>query len=203
MMALNRNQREAMLMLQDMRRRYPDEHCDGQACSDSTWYALAIAWPAFINYRTAGALQRRGLVTTEYIGPDEGFEITRALKHMDAALADVIEEITTTEKEKHLMADTTPAEQLARSLDEWLDDEAPLNLRTYQGVADALIKKGWTAPADAAEHKRQAIAYNTTMWSLAVAMGLAKPGEQIVDLDIEQLLADVVTIVQSHTKENH
>lgn len=73
---LNAKQREAMLMLQDMRRRYPGEHCDGTACSDSTWFALGTTWPAYINYRTAGALQRRGLVTTEYIGPDEGSDIT-------------------------------------------------------------------------------------------------------------------------------
>lgn len=75
-MKLNKAQREALLILQDMRARYPDENCDGTACSDSTWFALGTTWPAFINYRTAGALQRRGLVTTEYVGPDEGSDIT-------------------------------------------------------------------------------------------------------------------------------
>ena len=82
MKALNKNQREAMLMLQDMRRRYPDEHCDGSACGDSTYFCLGATWPAFINWRTAKALERRGLITYEFIGYEEGAD----LKLTDAGL---------------------------------------------------------------------------------------------------------------------
>lgn len=78
MRTLTKEQRQAMRMLQDMRRRYPDEPSDGATCSDRTWYDVGphIMWPAFINWRTAKALERRGLLTYEYIGPEEGADLT-------------------------------------------------------------------------------------------------------------------------------
>jgi len=73
-MHLNAKQREAILMLQDMRRRYPDETWDGAACGDSTYYALGTTWPALINWRTAAALERRELVTIHR--DHDGWDIT-------------------------------------------------------------------------------------------------------------------------------
>lgn len=69
-------QREAMQMLIDMRRRYPNEPCDGFTISSATWFALGATWPAFINFRTTAALARLGLVTTTHDGGDNGWEIT-------------------------------------------------------------------------------------------------------------------------------
>ena len=63
MSALNRKQREALALLEDMRNRYPDEPYQGAGCADSTWPQLGATWPAFINWRTAAALERRGIVT--------------------------------------------------------------------------------------------------------------------------------------------
>jgi len=37
-------------------------------------------------------------------------------------------------------------DELARKLDEWLDDEAPLNLRRYVPVADAILAAGYRRP---------------------------------------------------------
>lgn len=41
----------------------------------------------------------------------------------------------------------TARDDLAHVLSEWLDDEAPLNLRRYVTVADAVVAKGWRPPA--------------------------------------------------------
>jgi hypothetical protein len=73
---LTNEQRTALALLQDMRRRYPEESWDGATCSEATWPHLGQTWPAFINWRTARSLQRLGFVTTEYVGPDEGSTIT-------------------------------------------------------------------------------------------------------------------------------
>lgn len=77
-MRLTRKQREALLMLHDMKDRYPEESAQGATISDRTWFSdyKQATWPAFINWRTAYALRDKGLVTTEYIGPDEGAAIT-------------------------------------------------------------------------------------------------------------------------------
>lgn len=64
-------------MLQRRRDQYPDEPWDGSTISDATWpdeprRGTRVEWPAFINWRTAKALERRGLLTYEYIGPEDG-----------------------------------------------------------------------------------------------------------------------------------
>jgi hypothetical protein len=41
------------------------------------------------------------------------------------------------------MSETTERDELARILDEWLDDEAPLNLRRYLPVADSILAAGY------------------------------------------------------------
>ena len=38
----------------------------------------------------------------------------------------------------------TERDELARIIDEWLDDEAPLNLRRYVPIADAILAAGYT-----------------------------------------------------------
>lgn len=40
----------------------------------------------------------------------------------------------------------TQRDELARKLDEWLDDEAPLNLHRYLPVADAILAAGYSKP---------------------------------------------------------
>jgi hypothetical protein len=70
-----------MEMLQRRREQYPAESWDGATISDATWSdetrrGTRVEWPAFINWRTAQALQRRGLLTYEYIGPEEGATLT-------------------------------------------------------------------------------------------------------------------------------
>lgn len=74
---LSLEQWRAMRMLQDMRKRFPEEPYDGSTCSDRTWYDVGphVMWPAFINWRTAKALADRGLVTYEYVGPEDGAEL--------------------------------------------------------------------------------------------------------------------------------
>lgn len=78
---LTPNQVQAMRMLQARRQQYPDQPWDGATVSDRTWpdsrrLDSRVEWPAFINWRTGQALQRRGLVTYEYIGPEEGATLT-------------------------------------------------------------------------------------------------------------------------------
>jgi hypothetical protein len=78
---LTAEQRRAMEMLQRRREQYPDEAWDGATTSDATWpdpllRGARVEWPAFINWRTAQTLERRGLLTYEYIGPDEGATLT-------------------------------------------------------------------------------------------------------------------------------
>jgi len=74
-------QRQAMEMLQRRREQYPDEPWDGATISGATWpddprRGARVEWPAFINWRTAQWLARRGLLTYEYIGPEEGAQLT-------------------------------------------------------------------------------------------------------------------------------
>jgi hypothetical protein len=72
-------QRRAMEMLQRRREAYPEQPWDGATISDATWpdYRHSrVEWPAFVNWRTAQALERRGLLTYVYIGPDEGATLT-------------------------------------------------------------------------------------------------------------------------------
>lgn len=73
--------REAVVMLQRRREQYPDESWDGATTSDQTWpdeprRGTRVEWPAFINWRTAQALARKGLVTYEHVGGDEGATLT-------------------------------------------------------------------------------------------------------------------------------
>lgn len=78
---LTAEQRQALVMLQRRREQYPDEAWDGATISDPTYSdahepGAWVEWPAFINWRTAKALARRGLLTYEYIGPEEGATLT-------------------------------------------------------------------------------------------------------------------------------
>lgn len=41
---------------------------------------------------------------------------------------------------------STERDKLAKIMDEWLDDEAPLNLRRYIPVADSILAAGYRKP---------------------------------------------------------
>lgn len=119
----------------------------------------------------------------------------------------------------------TPDEYAANVLAErvrTLADQSGLLLGEGQGyvdsrwwgvaITDRLVAQGWTPPEDVPERepgdvyrdgyplevtalKDMAVAYNSLMWRLAVAMGLANEGDGIVDLNLEQLGNEVVAMV--------
>lgn len=68
-------------------------------------------------------------------------------------------------------------------------------LSTLEGepadVAQSLVDEGWCSPDDVNALRNQAIAYNSLMWRLAVAIGWAQETEDasgVIDVDLAELV---------------
>jgi hypothetical protein len=76
---------------------------------------------------------------------------------------------------------------------------------TFEDVAEAILDAGWSSLEDTNSLRNQAIAYNSLMWRLAVAFGIASEGDKVIDVDLVELadlaVAAAVSWVQTEAGE--
>lgn len=78
-------------------------------------------------------------------------------------------------------------------------------LSTLEGepavVAATLVDEGWHSPDDVNALRNQAIAYNSLMWQLAIAVGWAKDGDEIIDVDNAELVEQALSMIDVGMRE--
>lgn len=78
---------------------------------------------------------------------------------------------------------TTTIRSVTDTWDEPLDE-----VHDIAPVVNAILAAQWSSPDDTNATRNQAIAYNSLMWQLAIALGYAKEGDAQVEVDFSELI---------------